>query len=113
MKQPDEPHAANLRLIDIAVRSARPPKAGFAGFARHLMLVHPAPPSHHGLLQLALHLLQRFAATQGKDLPGFSQDAADFLVGRRWGTTELARRVWRAVAANRGSLITAADLSDI
>ncbi len=110
MKQPDKPHALHPRASETAPRSARPLNAGAAS---HLILVYPAPRSQREVLLLAFHLLQRFAAEQGKDLPGFSQDAGDFLIGRQWGTTELTRRVWRAVAANQGSLITAADLSDV
>ena len=79
--------------------------------ANHLVLVHPLPDTHNAIVVVAAHLLQQFAATQGKEAPGLSVDAATFLAGQRWEADELARRVWRAVAANRGSLITAADLS--
>jgi DNA-binding NtrC family response regulator len=61
-------------------------------------------------MAVVLHLLQRFAAAQRKSVPALSQDAASYLKARRWVIRDLARRVWRAVAANRGSLITAADL---
>lgn len=84
--------------------TARPPST-------HLRQVHPLPKSDDEILSIATHLLQQFAATQGKDAPGFSLDAARFVVRRRWVVAELARRLWRAVETNRGSLITAADLS--
>ena len=78
----------------------------------HLRLVHPLPETDGELLSVATHLLQQFAATQGKEAPGFSLDAAHFLARRRWVAAELARRLWRAIETNRGSLITAADLSE-
>jgi len=78
----------------------------------HLRLVHPLPETDGEILSLATHLLEQFAATQGKDTPGFSLEAAQFLARRRWVAAELARRLWRAVETNRGSLITAADLSE-
>lgn len=84
--------------------SARPP-------LNHLVLVHPLPDTDNAIVVVAAHLLQQFAATQGKDPPGLSLDAATFLAHQRWAADELARRVWRAVENNRGSLITAADLS--
>ena len=78
----------------------------------HLRQVYPLPETDGEFLAVATHLLHQFAATQGKEAPGFSLEAADFLARRRWVVAELARRLWRAVEANRGSLITAADLSD-
>jgi DNA-binding NtrC family response regulator len=84
--------------------STRPP-------LNHLVLVHPLPDTDNAIVVVAAHLLQQFAATQGKEPPELSVDAATFLARQRWATDELARRVWRAVASNRGSLITAADLS--
>ena len=77
----------------------------------HLVLVHPVPDTDSAILLVATHLLHQFAATQGKEAPCFSMDATTFLARQRWDTDELARRVWRAVEINRGSLITAADLS--
>jgi len=78
----------------------------------HLRLVHPLPETDGEILLVATHLLQQFAATQGKEAPGFSLEAAHFLARRRWVVAELARLLWRAVETNRGSLITAADLSE-
>lgn len=84
--------------------STRPP-------LNHLVLVHPLPDTNNAIVLVASHLLQQFAATQGKEPPELSMDAATFLARQRWATDELARRVWRAVASNRGNLVTAADLS--
>ena len=77
----------------------------------NLVLVHPLPDTDDEILLIASHLLHQFAATQGKEPPSLSVDAATFLARQRWETDELARRVWRAVEKNHGSLITAADLS--
>jgi len=74
--------------------------------------IHPVPPTDGGIVSVATHLLQQFAASQGKEPPGLSLDAASFLAGQHWEAGELARRVWRAVQSNRGSLVTAADLSE-
>jgi DNA-binding NtrC family response regulator len=82
-----------------------------AGPPRNLVLVHPLPDADDEILLIAGHLLQQFATTQGKEPPGLSVDAATFLARQHWATDELARRVWRAVEKNSGSLITAADLS--
>lgn len=76
-----------------------------------LLLVHPVPRSRNGILAVVLHLIGRCAAAQGKMPPGCSEEAARFLASCSWDTGELARRVAYAIATNRGSLITAADLS--
>jgi len=70
------------------------------------------PRTGEAILLLASRLVDQFAAAQGKETPGLSQDAAAFLTRRYWALPDLARRVWDAVAANRGNLITAADLCD-
>ena len=93
-------------------RPANRPSPAERPLSAHLALVHPAPETGHEVLALATHLLHQFATTQGKELPGFSVDAARFLVQQRWDTRELAHRVWHAVETNAGSLITAADLSE-
>ncbi len=80
--------------------------------AVYLLQVHPVPQSRTEILSVAAHLVRRFAAAQRRDVPGLSEDAASFLARRSWALDDLARRVWRAVAANQGSLITASDLSD-
>jgi DNA-binding NtrC family response regulator len=74
--------------------------------------IHPVPPAGEAIVSVTTHLLQQFAATQGKEPPGLSLNAASFLTAQRWEAGELARRVWRAVEINRGSLITAADLGE-
>lgn len=78
---------------------------------QHLLLVHPVPDADDEVLLVATHLLRQFAATQGKEPPALSVDAATFLSRQHWAAEELARRVWRAVENNQGSLVTAADLS--
>jgi transcriptional regulator of aromatic amino acid metabolism len=78
----------------------------------YLLQVHPLPESLTGVLSVANHLVHRFAAEQGRDVPGLSRDAATFLGTRSWAFDDLARRLWQAVAVNHGSLITASDLSD-
>jgi hypothetical protein len=57
-----------------------------------------------------MHFARRFAATAGREVPDFSEDAARFLASRHWSLAELTMRVCRAVEENRGALITAADL---
>jgi len=75
------------------------------------LLVHSATPLYRPqLLALAAQLVDHFALAYGRDVPGLSADAARFLVTRRWTLDDLAACLSRAVAANQGSLITAADL---
>jgi len=78
----------------------------------HLLQIHPLPDSRTEVLIVAQHLVRHFAAEQGRDVPGLSRDAANFLGTRAWVLDDLARRLWHAVDVNRGSLITASDLSD-
>ncbi len=75
-----------------------------------LLQVHPVPSGPEEILSVAQHLLRYFARASGKVVPILSQDAAAFLTTRVWAADDLARRLSRAVASNRGSLITAADL---
>jgi DNA-binding NtrC family response regulator len=75
-----------------------------------LLQVSPVPTSRNEILALAMHFARRFAATAGRAVPDFSEDAARFLAGRRWSLADLTMRVCRAVEQNRGNLITAADL---
>lgn len=70
------------------------------------------PSGRDEVLTLAMHFAQRFAATAGKEVPGFSEDAADFLASRPWELGDLTFRICRAVEENCGSLITADDLAD-
>ena len=78
----------------------------------HLMQIHPLPESCTGVLSVANYLVRRFAAEQGREVPGLSKDAANYLATRSWALEDLARRLWRAVTISHGSLITASDLSD-
>ena len=78
--------------------------AGGSGLVRQML-------AGHDILSTTMDLLRQCAADHDKPVPLLSQDAATFLITRRWAADELAQRVARAVAANEGSLITAADLS--
>ena len=78
--------------------------------AAHLIQVHPLPRRRERVLSVTVQLLHEHAARQGKDTPALSENAAAFLLGRRWVSGDLIERVWRAVTLNDGSLITAADL---
>lgn len=78
----------------------------------HLLRVHPVPHARADILAVAEHLLRQFGGTTGQPVPELSEDAARFLAARRWAIDDLARRLARAVAINRGSLITAIDLGD-
>jgi DNA-binding NtrC family response regulator len=78
----------------------------------YLKRVHPVPQAASQVLRVALHLIHQCAAAQGKVPPDLSEDAARFLTSRSWRIEELAFRTARAVSANRGSLITAADLCE-
>jgi DNA-binding NtrC family response regulator len=106
MKRTDEPHGETLPSAGPSKHQGR--AAGPT--SPRLLLVHPMPQSDAQIVCVALHLVQRFAAAQGKDVPGLSQEAAQFLLRQRWAVGELALRLAQAVATNRGSLITAADL---
>jgi two-component system, NtrC family, response regulator AtoC len=75
----------------------------------------PIPPlreRREDILPLAAQILQRLARETGKELPGFSQDAVDYLVSAPWdgNVRELANAIERAVIISRGNLIAAADL---
>lgn len=95
MKRPEKRETLNLRPV-----------------VNRMLQIHPVPQTDGGIVSVATHLLQQFAATLGKEPPGLSLDAASFLAAQRWEAGELARRVRRAVETNRGSLITAADLTE-
>jgi len=78
------------------------------------VLAIPIPPlreRREDILPLATKLLERLARETGKDLPGFSQDAVDYLMTSTWegNVRELANAIERAVIVSRGSLLTAAD----
>lgn len=92
-------------------RMLRATRSPFVDAAQHLFQVHPVSSRPEEVLSIALHLLGQFATVHGKEVPALSQDAADFLTCRSWSLNDLAARLSRAVAANQGSLITAADLA--
>jgi DNA-binding NtrC family response regulator len=64
------------------------------------------------LLLLATHFLARAAATVGKSLDGFDEEAVSWLLRHRWpgNVRELENVVERAVALARGPRITLADM---
>jgi DNA-binding NtrC family response regulator len=105
MKRRERPQPSGAQLLSSATR-----RRNGSAPAGQLLQVHPMPRARHEVLAIAVHLLRRFAVAQGKPAPELSEDAARFLAGRRWGIDDLAARVAAAVANNRGSLITAADL---
>jgi two-component system response regulator AtoC len=63
------------------------------------------------ILPLAALILERLAHETGKELPGFSQDAVDYLMRAPWqgNVRELANAIERAVIISRGNLIAAGD----
>jgi DNA-binding NtrC family response regulator len=83
-------------------------------FFRLNVLAIPIPPlreRREDILPLARSLLARLARETGKDLPGFSQDAVDYLMTSAWegNVRELANAIERAVIVSRGNLLTAQD----
>ncbi len=76
-----------------------------------LLQVHPLPADPEEVLSIVIHLIGHYSMAHGKAAPALSEDAAEFLKGRRWALDDLAARVSRAVAHNEGSLIIAADLA--
>ena len=84
-------------------------------FVRLNVFPIPIPPlreRREDILPLAAHILERLARETGKELPGFSQDAVDYLLHAPWegNVRELANAIERAVIISRGNLITAGDL---
>jgi DNA-binding NtrC family response regulator len=73
--------------------------------------VPPLRTRREDILPLATQILARLARETGKDLPGLSQDAVDYLLQASWdgNVRELANAIERAVIVSRGNLITAAD----
>ncbi|HVM94983.1 MAG TPA: sigma-54 dependent transcriptional regulator, partial [Candidatus Acidoferrales bacterium] len=63
------------------------------------------------IFPLAQQILERLARETGKELPGFSQEAVDFLANAMWegNVRELANAIERAVIISHGNLIAAAD----
>ena len=105
MKQRDRSQRSILHPVGFPLRSI-----GLGGAP--LVQVSPVPSGRDEILALAMHFARRFAATAGKDVPEFSEDAARFLASRPWTLSDLTLRVCRAVEENRGNLITAADLGE-
>ena len=108
MKQPDKSQSAALPANGTAARRSH----AAAGATGRIFQVSPVPSGRDEVLALAMHFAKRFAATAGKEVPGFSEDAAGFLASRRWSLGDLTFRICRAVEENCGCLITAGDLAD-
>ncbi len=73
--------------------------------------IPPLRERREDLLPLAQQVLDRLTRETGKELPGFSQDAVDYLMSAAWegNVRELANAIERAVIISRGNLIAAAD----
>jgi len=73
--------------------------------------IPPLRERREDILPIAMYVLERIALASGKDLPGLSQDAVDFLTTAPWkgNVRELVNAVERAAIVSRGSLITAPD----
>ncbi|HVO24159.1 MAG TPA: sigma-54 dependent transcriptional regulator [Candidatus Margulisiibacteriota bacterium] len=73
--------------------------------------IPPLRERRKDILPLASRILGDFARQTTKQLPGFSQDAVNFLLNAPWegNVRELANAIERAVIISRGNLITAAD----
>jgi len=82
-------------------------------FRLNVFPIHIVPlrERREDVLLLASQILERLARETGKELPGFSQDAVDYLLNAPWegNIRELANAIERAVIVCRGSLIAAAD----
>jgi DNA-binding NtrC family response regulator len=108
MKHTDEPHARTLRPSQAQRTSAAARPAGTIP----LIQVYPLRNSRRDILLLAAYFIRQFAIAHGRDVPGLSEEAANFLAAQRWTLPDLASRLARAVKRNDGSLITADDLAD-
>ena len=73
--------------------------------------IPPLRDRRKDILPLASRILDDLAHQTAKQLPGFSQDAVNFLLNAPWegNVRELANAIERAVIISRGNLITAAD----
>jgi two-component system, NtrC family, response regulator HydG len=76
--------------------------------------VPPLRERREDILPIAMRVLEQISRTAGKDIPGLSRDAVDYLTTADWkgNVRELIHAVERAAMVNRGSLITAADFPD-
>ena len=77
--------------------------------------IPPLRERRDDILPLAKHILGKLARETGKDLPGLSKDAVDFLMEATWegNVRELANAIERAVIVSQGNLITAADFPSV
>jgi DNA-binding NtrC family response regulator len=73
--------------------------------------IPPLRERRKDILPLASRILDELARKTAKQLPGFSQDAVNYLMNAPWegNVRELANAIERAVIISRGNLITAAD----
>lgn len=73
--------------------------------------IPPLRDRRKDILPLASRILDDLARQTAKQLPGFSQDAVNYLLNAPWegNVRELANAIERAVIISRGNLITAAD----
>jgi DNA-binding NtrC family response regulator len=73
--------------------------------------IPPLRERREDILPLAQQVLLRLARETGKELPGFSQDAVEYLRTAAWegNVRELANAIERAVIFSNGSLLTASD----
>lgn len=77
--------------------------------------IPPLRERRDDIIPLAKHILGKLARETGKDLPGLSKDAVDFLMEAPWqgNVRELANAIERAVIVSQGNLITAADFPTV
>lgn len=73
--------------------------------------IPPLRDRRKDILPLASRILDDLARKTAKQLPGFSQDAVNYMLNASWegNVRELANAIERAVIISRGNLITAAD----
>jgi len=73
--------------------------------------IPPLRERREDILPIAMNVLEQIARNSGRDLPGLSQDAVDYLTTAPWqgNVRELVHAIERAAIVSRGSLITAAD----
>lgn len=86
-------------------------------FRLNVLAIHipPLRERREDIVPLAQRLLQRLARETGKELPGLSQEAVDFMLRAPWdgNVRELANAIERAVIVSRGNLLTARDFPQL